>query len=491
MNDIRRQHLSVVQAASALEAVAAAANALARGSELPSLLQFQGMVQNQVAANSSNLVAAGGHHSASGGSIGHPAALNHGDGGLSELQRRLDTVPFVDAQHVARSLEDSILQGSALLSSTFLSDMSASDGRLRDALSYSAGTPISRTNHSEEPVRHGDKIYPSWPASSSSSSSSSSSFVYLNPHNQRLVSSAKAPTNQRISSTGSSLLPAAKQVDNVPLEDSPEMRGHLRNLNVTVAALGLGLAISNDEEEEDGHTIRSYGAKVSDCEMKRQDTLRHADQQNSLVTLAARSFYRRTSRVLKSNDVVASTKERARSQQMGSLSDAETAGYAGGDQKENESSSETGETKTGWRTRRARRRRGGGEGSGGGGGGGGYCGGATRGEGEKRFEGTDDVSASSSDASPSSHLIRKIFSAQFHDLCRRDPVTAADVLSEFSDRMMEHLNVPRHRYLRPIGQALSKAGLGISPWCSQTLGVTSAHAAAIATHPRMNTGGYV
>ena len=480
MNDIRHQHLSVVQAASALEAVAAAANALARGSELPSLLQFQGMVQNQVAANSSNLVAAGGHHSASGGSIGHPAALNQGDGGLSELQRRLDTVPYVDAQHVARSLEDSILQGSALLSSTFLSDMSASDGRLRDALSYSAGTPISRTNHSEEPVRHGDKIYPSWPASSSSSSS----IVYLNPHNQRLVSSAKAPTNQRISSTSSSLLPAAKQVDNIPLEDSPEMRGHLRNLNVTVAALGLGLAISNDEEEEDGHTIRSYGAKVSDCEMKRQDTLRHADQQNSLVTLAARSFYRRTSRVLKSNDVVASTKKRARSQQMSSLGDAVTAGYAGGDQKENEPGSEPGETKTGWRTRRARRRRGGG-------GGGGGDGRATRGEGEKRFEGIDDVASSSSDASPSSHLIRKIFSAQFHDLCHRDPVTAADVLSEFSDRMMEHLNVPRHRYLRPIGQALSKSGLGISPWCSQTLGVTSAHAAAIATHPRMNTGGYV
>ena len=40
--ELRRQHLSVVQAASALEAVAAAANALARGSELPSLLQFQG-----------------------------------------------------------------------------------------------------------------------------------------------------------------------------------------------------------------------------------------------------------------------------------------------------------------------------------------------------------------------------------------------------------------------------------------------------------------
>ena len=49
--ELRRQHPSVVQAASALEAVAAAANALARGSELPSLLQFQGtfilLFQNQ------------------------------------------------------------------------------------------------------------------------------------------------------------------------------------------------------------------------------------------------------------------------------------------------------------------------------------------------------------------------------------------------------------------------------------------------------------
>ena len=128
MNDIRRQHLSVVQAASALEAVAAAANALARGSELPSLLQFQGMVQNQVAANSSNLVAAGGHHAVSGG--GNPSSLNQGDGGLSELKRRLETVPCVDAQHVARSLEESILRGDALLGSMFLSDMSAADGSI-------------------------------------------------------------------------------------------------------------------------------------------------------------------------------------------------------------------------------------------------------------------------------------------------------------------------------------------------------------------------
>ena len=55
------------------------------------------------------------------------------------------------------------------------------------------------------------------------------------------------------------------------------------------------------------HSVRFYGAKVSDCEMKQQNILQYVKSQNSLVELAAKSFYKRTNGSV-TNDVVASGK---------------------------------------------------------------------------------------------------------------------------------------------------------------------------------------
>ena len=174
-----QQHLSVAQAASALEAVAAAANALARGSELPSLLQFQGMVRNNHSGGSPSGRPTGQPHQPP----PHPQAAQYpphpqGDGGLAELRSRLNTTPSVDPQHVAKSLEGAILRGNALLDEDFLTNLNANEGRLVNSLEHSAGsvpTTSSFTCDDDDMVRHGDKTYPAWPPKRSSSASASPS----------------------------------------------------------------------------------------------------------------------------------------------------------------------------------------------------------------------------------------------------------------------------------------------------------------------------
>ena len=419
----RRQHLSVAQAASALEAVAAAANALARGSELPSLLQFTGMVQNHSAVPSPAALAPSGGGS-SGGHGGLTQVLGHGgDGGLSELRTRLDTKPSVDAQHVAKSLEEAILRGSALLDEQFLVDIAANGGHLRDSLSYSAGsTPLLPTSAAAflgasadqgvpgvPGVRHGDKTYPPWPAAAVAG-------------NVGGVAVGSTATAVAVGST------AAKT--------TTEMHSHLRNLNVTIAALGLGLAVANDEDDE--HSVRSYGAKVSDCEMKTQETLRHADQQNALMVLAAKSFFRRTAGN-SDNDAVASLipakNTRRKEMDEQGIMNRSSDGEEGGTKRE------------GWQTRRNKARQARRGGGGGGGSGGGSSGSSS---------GSSSSSSSSRSGFSATDLVQRVFEIQFLDLCHRDPEGASDILSEFSDKMVAHLSLPRLRYLRPIGHILGK-----------------------------------
>ena len=137
------------------------------------------------------------------------------DGGLSELKNRLENKPKIEAQHVSKSLENKILCNDALLDDQFLTDISANNNHLRDLLAYSAGSQFLTTANDDNMIVDGDKTYPKWP----------------NNKNNNNNSNATDRTNNIASFT----------------TDSHEMAAHLRNLNVTVAALGLGLAISNDE----------------------------------------------------------------------------------------------------------------------------------------------------------------------------------------------------------------------------------------------------
>ena len=133
----------------------------------------------------------------------------------------------------------------ALLDEDFLTNLNANEGRLVNSLEHSAGsvpTTSSSTCDDDDMVRHGDKTYPAWPPKRSSSASASG------PSSRSGPDTAKGGNGR---GGGSSL----------------EMQTHLRNLNVTIAALGLGLAVANDEDNE--HSVRSYGAKVSNCEMVR------------------------------------------------------------------------------------------------------------------------------------------------------------------------------------------------------------------------------
>jgi hypothetical protein len=400
MNDSRRQHLSVAQAASALEAVAAAANALARGSELPSLLQFQGMVQNHSnngaggGSGNGNILShgsGGGDGGGGGGGGGLTSNLNvgnqnDGDGGLSELRSRLNNAPTVDPQHIARSLEEAILTGSALLEEDFLENIVADEGRLRDSLSHSAGS-ITTLMEDENVVRYQDKTYPAWPVKKTPTTN--------NKGKNTIITNDHGNGNSSNSS-------------------SKEMQTHLRNLNVTIAALGLGLAVANDEDNE--HSVRSYGAKVSNCEMKEQETLQHADLQNSLITLAAKSFHKRMCGV-KQVDAVAPVVATSRKSNNGNHH-GEVKERTREEQKE----------EGGWLARRRRKRK------------------------RRRGSTTSTTSTTSTNYSDknTSDFVRRVFETQFLELCSRDPEEASIILSEFSDNMQKQLMLPIFRYLRPI-----------------------------------------